>query len=88
MTLRQVEGATDVSNAYLSQLENGLVSNPSPNILNNLSEFYDVPYEILLEKAGYLHPKNNNTTFLGKVTKEEEKELLQYLAFMKKKKKV
>jgi len=36
MTLRQVEEASgkEVSNAYLSQLENGKILQPSPNILN------------------------------------------------------
>ena len=57
-SLREVEEATGkaVSNAYLSQLENGKIQKPSPNVLHSLSEVYAVPYETLMEKAGYLLP--------------------------------
>ena len=53
-SLRQVEKATGVSNAYLSQLERGDAARPSPDKLARLAEFYDVPYEKLMELAGYL----------------------------------
>ena len=58
LSLRQVEEATGkaVSNAYLSQLENGKIHKPSPNVLHSLSGVYAVPYEALMEKAGYLLP--------------------------------
>jgi HTH-type transcriptional regulator, competence development regulator len=52
--LRDVEKATGISNAYLSQLENGKAENPSPHILHKLAQFYGVPYESLMEAAGYL----------------------------------
>ena len=42
-TLRGVEEATGISNAYLSQLENGRIAKPSPNILYKLSEFTKFP---------------------------------------------
>ena len=55
-TLREVEEATEkeVSNAYLSQLENGKISKPSPHILHSLAQVYGMAYEILMEKAGYI----------------------------------
>ncbi|MYF24204.1 MAG: helix-turn-helix transcriptional regulator [Nitrospira sp. SB0678_bin_10] len=53
-TLRAVEKETGVSNAYLSQLENGSVEKPRPHVLHKLADFYDVPYEDLMTKAGYL----------------------------------
>ena len=58
MTLRQVEEATnrEVSNAYLSQLENGKIKKPSPNILHALSTVYEISYDGLMEKAGYIVP--------------------------------
>src|SRR6516164_11475920 len=58
LSLREVEEATGkaVSNAYLSQLENGKIRKPSPNVLHRLAEVYVVPYEALMEKAGYLLP--------------------------------
>ena len=56
MSLREVEEATgkEISNAYLSQLENGKISKPSPSILHSLAGVYSVPYEKLMERAGYL----------------------------------
>jgi transcriptional regulator with XRE-family HTH domain len=40
----------------LSQLENGKIRKPSPNVLHGLANVYAVPYETLMEKAGYLLP--------------------------------
>ena len=96
-SLREVEEATDkaVSNAYLSQLENGKIKKPSPNVLHSLAEVYAVPYEALMEKAGYLLPSEGNaggqrrslTAFaIDDLTAEEEEELLKYLAFIRSRK--
>jgi len=94
LSLREVEEATDraVSNAYLSQLENGKIQKPSPNVLHSLAEVYAVPYEALMEKAGYLLPSEGNATghrrrlaafAIDDLTAEEEEELLKYLAFLR-----
>ena len=94
LSLRQVEEATGkaVSNAYLSQLENGKIKKPSPNVLHSLAEVYAVPYEALMEKAGYLMPSKDKATGRRKrltafaiddLTAEEEEELLKYLAFLR-----
>jgi transcriptional regulator with XRE-family HTH domain len=58
LKLREVEKATDgaVSNAYLSQLETNKIARPSPNVLHALAAVYVVPYETLMEKAGYIAP--------------------------------
>jgi transcriptional regulator with XRE-family HTH domain len=93
MSLREVEEATGkaVSNAYLSQLENGKISKPSPNVLHSLAEVYMVPYEALMEKAGYLLPpeggggrrKRLAIFAIDDLTAEEEEDLLKYLAFLR-----
>ena len=93
LSLRNVEEATEksVSNAYLSQLENGRIRKPSPNVLHNLAEVYVVPYEALMEKAGYLQPTTNGSGrrkrlavfAIDDLTAEEEEELLRYLAFLR-----
>ena len=94
LSLRQVEEATDraVSNAYLSQLEKGKIQKPSPNVLHSLAAVYAVPYEALMEKAGYLLPSEGNATghrrrlaafAIDDLTAEEEEELLKYLAFIR-----
>lgn len=91
MTLRQVEDATDkeVSNAYLSQLEKGKITKPSPNILHALAGVYKASYEDLMERAGYMSAsvaeagrRAKVPTFaVGALTSEEETALLEYLAF-------
>ena len=93
LSLRQVEEAADkaVSNAYLSQLEKGKIQKPSPNVLHSLAAVYAVPYETLMEKAGYLLPSENGggqrrrlaAFAIDDLTAEEEEELLKYLAFIR-----
>ena len=93
LSLREVEEATGkaVSNAYLSQLENGKINKPSPNVLYSLAEVYVVPYEALMEKAGYLLPSEDGggrrkrlaAFAIEDLTAEEEEELLKYLAFLR-----
>lgn len=92
MTLRQVEEAAnkEISNAYLSQLEQGKIQKPSPNILHVLSEIYAIDYANLMELAGYITPSSKGrgdderhgsvATFAEhNLTAEEEAELLDYL---------
>jgi transcriptional regulator with XRE-family HTH domain len=98
MTLREVEEASEqeISNAYLSQLEKGHINKPSPNVLHTLSEVYGIPYERLMEKAGYIVATSGTkgkkeTAKHGRVatfaddnlTAQEEEELLKYLAFLR-----
>ncbi len=95
LTLRQVEEATgkEVSNAYLSQLENGKVNPPSPHVLNTLAELYDVDYKKLMELAGHIKDASSksNEERHGRVatfsdmnlTGKEEAELLKYLKFIR-----
>jgi transcriptional regulator with XRE-family HTH domain len=98
MTLRQVEEATEkeVSNAYLSQIENNKIQQPSPNVLHALSEVYAVDYGQLMEMAGHITPSMNRpetkrhgrvATFAGhNLTQSEEAELLDFLKFIRSKK--
>lgn len=99
LSLREVEEAAGgiVSNAYLSQLEHGRINKPSPNILHSLAQVYGVPYETLMEKAGYIvasAPDQTASRRHGRVatfakdnlTNEEEEALLEYLAFLRSKK--
>src|SRR6266446_58196 len=63
MTLREVEEATDkqVSNAYLSQIENYNLRKPSPNILHALAELYGISFENLMDMAGYFMAPTKRT---------------------------
>ncbi len=97
LTLRDVETATNkvVSNAYLSQLENNKISKPSPHVLFALAGAYGIPYENLMQRAGYLptsdpatgpQRKGRVATFLKDgLTAEEEEALLDYLAYLRSK---
>ncbi len=98
MTLRQVEeGANkEVSNAYLSQIEQNKIQKPSPNILHALAEIYAIDYEKLMEMAGYIAPSKRRSdderhgrvaTFAEHhLTSAEEAELLDFLKFIRSRK--
>jgi transcriptional regulator with XRE-family HTH domain len=66
MSLREVEEASGVSNAYVSQLETGKITKPSPDILHKLSEAYGArlprnspvacSFQKMMELAGHILP--------------------------------
>jgi HTH-type transcriptional regulator, competence development regulator len=97
MSLRDVEEATgkEVSNAYLSQLEGGKITKPSPHILYALSSALGVPYESLMERAGYIMPSGDRlegakhgkaaTFSIDKLSVDEETALLDYLNYLRSK---
>ena len=64
LSLRQVEKLTGISNPYLSQLENGHTTNPSPHVLAKLARAYAVPYAQLMEAAGYSEDTGKRDTTL------------------------
>jgi transcriptional regulator with XRE-family HTH domain len=91
VSLRQVERATGVSNAYLSQMETGQVDEPSPRKLQALAEYYGLPYETLMNSCGYSAPPSNAETlrqskadgrkFMGEdLTAEESAALAKFLS--------
>jgi len=95
LKLRQVEFRTGISNAYISQLENNKISNPSPSVLYKLADCYKLSYTYLMRLAGYPiteSPKDNiekiapayrlNADF-NNLTKEEEDKLIEYLSFLR-----
>ena len=94
MTLREVEEATNrqVSNAYLSQIENDRIQKPSPNILFVLAEIYGISFENLMGLAGYFvsatkRSEERHTRVAAfaehQLTPEEESELMHYLQFLR-----
>jgi transcriptional regulator with XRE-family HTH domain len=101
LSQREVEKATGkvVSNAYLSQIETDQIKRPSPNILHALAELYRVPYEDLMERAGFVVPTRSRrgpqqerhgrvATFAGhNLTDEEEAELVKFLGYLRSRKK-
>lgn len=94
LSLRAVQAETDVSNAYLSQLETGKIKTPSPTVLHTLALRYDLGYSHLLKLAGYPVPDKDadevvDTTRdlaarLGGVSPEEEDALIEFLSLIRK----
>ncbi len=95
LSLRDVEKATNnsVSNAYLSQLESGKDIKPSPHILEQLAKAYNVSYTEIMVEAGYIRSthsrQKNGTAFFNQqdISEEEKRELINYLTFIRKRKK-
>lgn len=60
LSLREAAKRSGLSYSYISSLENGkhprtgAPINPTPDILRNLANAYDYPYEELMKAAGYL----------------------------------
>ena len=93
MTLREVEAKTGISNAYLSQLESGKIKEPSPKTLHKLCELYGCSYSLALELAGYPVPTEQKLPVaarfaarIGKTTQDEETALVEYLRFLRSRK--
>ena len=90
LTLRAVEAETGISNAYLSQLENGKVQQPSPKMLKKLAELYRVEFVDIMKLAGYPLPSasapgSSLHARLGPTTADEEEALAHYLDFLRSK---
>jgi transcriptional regulator with XRE-family HTH domain len=61
LSLRELAARTDVSNAYLSQLERGLHA-PSIRVLKSLADAFNVSAETMLEQAGLLEDDEDDDT--------------------------
>jgi transcriptional regulator with XRE-family HTH domain len=60
LSLRDLAALTDVSNAYLSQIERGL-HEPSVRVLRAIAEALSVPPDELLREAGLFDPEAEGT---------------------------
>ena len=74
LSLRELEEATGVSNAYLSQIESGVRPRPSADILQKLAPVLGVSLRELLEAAGYLREEE--------LTVSEEAEVERAFAYV------
>ena len=64
LSLRQLANMSNVSNAYLSQIERGL-HQPSLKILQSIANALNLPGEALLTEAGILHATTEPTASAG-----------------------
>lgn len=92
LTLRDVEEKTNISNAYLSQLESGSAKKPSADKLAKLARVFNVPSESLLGLAGYIETEIKKPSVEVKpwmeallaldLDEEDERLLTDYVAFL------
>lgn len=90
---KQLDEQSAVSRGYLSQLEAGRYANPSPYKLRGLAFIYNIPYEVLFNKAGYLDETSKkvkeDATFtlmlkeVQNMTTHERQSVLEYIEFVK-----
>jgi len=93
-SLRQAEDKSNVSNAYINQIELGEIRKPSPGILLRLANAYGAPYQHLMELAGHIAVTESPSTKLRgalptstlpdlQLTREEEKEVREFVSWIR-----
>jgi transcriptional regulator with XRE-family HTH domain len=85
MSLRDVERATGISNAHLSQLETGTIERPDVALLWDLATLYDLEFDELAVLAGHIKgPGRRRISValraLDGLTDEEHDQALRYIA--------
>lgn len=78
LTMEQIAKATELSQPYISQIENGKKGIPSPEILFKLSKPLEVLHSHLMFKAGYIKDDDVlETEFEKKIRHEEDEKFHQ-----------
>lgn len=67
---RELAYKAGISNAEISRIETGGRQKPSPDVLRAIAPILGVPYEELMDKAGYL---NSRASFVSEHREAEEK---------------
>jgi transcriptional regulator with XRE-family HTH domain len=92
LSVARVAKQAEVSPAYLSKLESGIVKKPSPNVLHRLAKALSISYVDLMRFAGYVVPSDKfgragtglSTALLSEnLTDEETEQLIAYLKFIR-----
>lgn len=60
LTINQLAAAAGISGSQISRIENGLRGIPKPATLRKIAEATEVPYEVLMDQAGYLQEAANH----------------------------
>lgn len=68
MSIRKLEEESGVSNSYISQVERGERSTPSPDILKKLSGPLGVDYTELMYAAGYVDQAEKMSNEMEQIT--------------------
>lgn len=67
---RELSKISGISNAEISRIETGERQKPSPDVLRKLAPYLEVPYESLMDKAGYI---NERSIFMAENKEAEDK---------------
>ena len=70
--------SAQISQGYLHKLEAGRVNTPSPRVLQRLGSVLEIPYERLMELAGYVPPQPQEAT-MPTATAPTNQELVRLL---------
>lgn len=96
MSIRKLAEEAGISHTEIKRIEDGLRRQTSPQVLRSISGALNVPYEELMEVAGYI---DNNTHSTGGIvvpagimgaddlTEDELTEVNQFIEFLKNKRK-
>ena len=98
LSLREVERRIGRSNAYLSQVERGLIKQPDPSVLLDLAELYGLNFMTLANWAGWSstgeevgsgsQPGDSTRLLVRRVLEldaAERKEILEYVERLRRK---
>jgi transcriptional regulator with XRE-family HTH domain len=90
LSLRDVERATGIQNAHLSQIENGTITKPEMALLWELAALYDLDYTELLVLAGHGDGEESSgrqrrrmsvaMRAMGDLSPKQQDEALRYMA--------
>jgi HTH-type transcriptional regulator, competence development regulator len=90
LSLRQVQEATGIHNAHLSQVESGAITRPEMSMLFELASLYGIDYTELLVLAGYAEEDDTSgrqrsrmsaaMRAMGELSPKEQNEVLDYMA--------
>jgi len=72
LTQKELAELSGFSNAEISKIESGERKKPSPDLLKAVAPYLDVPYEVLMTKAGYLEKVINHKSYTEYIFKDDD----------------
>jgi transcriptional regulator with XRE-family HTH domain len=88
LSIRRLAEAASISHTEIKRIEDGVRRQPSPQVLRSIATALSVPYEEIMEAAGYLDNQENTlvaaqATSTDDLTEDELAKVNEYIAFIK-----